>query len=352
MFAPRGLATLIGSLPHTDAKRSMELILQSVPQAPIWPQLPNRHWREGFLPQYAEGLPGLVMHPADGKVSLDSQQDSMAEQMAAFYEKVFATAETNDFSDFAISEEASVGLPTAIEAYSERSEPSAFVKVHTTGPISFALTVTDENDTAIQYRDDLADLSLQNAIMKSRWQIQQFKPYGREVICFLDEPSLSAFGSSTYITLTRERVVESLSTAINAIHEEGALVGIHVCGNTEWSMLIEAGADIINFDAYSFGESIAIYSSEVHDLLKRGGALAWGIVPTSPKIHEETAEHLFEKLTALVDHLASHGIDKDLIWQQSFVTPSCGMGTMQEEEAEKIMLMLAELSNKVQASIA
>ena len=348
MEAPRGMATLIGSLPHKDAAKAVELILQAVPDAPIWPQLPKRHWKEGFLPQYSEGLPGLVEHPQDGKVSIDTQVEDIGRQMAEFYEKVLSTPETDDFSPFAFSEEASAGMPQALKTYSGLSQKPHFIKVHTTGPVSFALTVFDQEGKALFYNDDFADISLQNAIVKSRWQVRQFQPYAQKIICFLDEPVLSAYGSSTYINVTREAVVEMLAQAVDAIHEEGALVGVHVCGNSEWSILVDAGVDIINFDAFAFGEGLALYAPQLGPYLEKGGVLAWGVVPTTPAIVEITVEDLERRQVQLIEHLAAQGVDESLIWRQTMLTPSCGMGTMSEREAELVMSKLGALSERIQ----
>ncbi len=86
--------------------------------------------------------------------------------------------------------------------------------------------------------------------MKCRWQIQKFKPYADKIICFIDEPILSAFGSSTYVSVKREDVVALIGEVVEAVHAEGAMAGVHCCGNTDWSILIDAGVDIINFDAF------------------------------------------------------------------------------------------------------
>jgi len=82
-------------------------------------------------------------------------------------------------------------------------------------------------------------------------------------ICFIDEPILSAFGSSTYVSVQRSDVVHDLAEVIAAVHKEGGLAGIHCCGNTEWTILIDAGTDVISFDAFDYGETIAYYPSQI-----------------------------------------------------------------------------------------
>ena len=52
------IATGIGSLPITDPDKAAALSLQYLPEAPIWPQLPQRDFREQMDGQYSESLPG------------------------------------------------------------------------------------------------------------------------------------------------------------------------------------------------------------------------------------------------------------------------------------------------------
>ena len=33
--------------------------------------------------------------------------------------------------------------------------------------------------------------------------------------------------------------------------QEGGLVGVHVCANTDWSLVLDSSADIVSFDAYA-----------------------------------------------------------------------------------------------------
>jgi hypothetical protein len=184
--------------------------------------------------------------------------------------------------------------------------------------------------------------------MKARWLLRKFKFLGCDQICFIDEPILSGFGSSTYVSVQRSDVVNYLKEVIEAIHKEDGLAGIHCCGNTEWTILIDAGVDIISFDAYEFGETISYYSDNVKTFLEKGGVLAWGIVPTSEKINQENPESLIKKLNTLVENMANKGIDKNLLWERCLLTPSCGTGSLPVELSEKIFHRLSEVSKLLQ----
>lgn len=182
--------------------------------------------------------------------------------------------------------------------------------------------------------------------MKCRWQIRKFRPFAERVICFIDEPILSAFGSSTYISVTREDVVARLGEVIEAVHAEGAIAGVHCCGNTDWSILMETDVDVVNFDAYDFGDTIALYPQAVKRYLDAGKVLAWGVVPTnSAKIQAQTVESIIAKFDEGVDRLArAAGIDRQWILQQAIITPSCGTGSLPVPDAERVCSLLNQTS--------
>lgn len=344
---PKFLATGIGSMPFTDPEHAVDVSLTRLSEAPIWPQLPKTGLNEQMEIQYSEALPRIVIDREKNRMYFDTTGD-YSEEFAEFYEAYMMAMDpddgSGDCSALAISPEFSKGLYAAEKRLQTNDKKLPFVKVQTTGPCSFALTITDENKRAIYYNEEFRDVVIKAMAMKCRWQIQKFQPYAEKVICFIDEPILSAFGSSTYISVKREDVVAHLQEVIEAVHADNALAGIHCCGNTEWSILIDAGVDIVNFDAYEFGETIAIYPEAVKTHLDRGGLLAWGVVPTSHAIREKSIEDLIIHLEKMMDNLASKGISKQQITEQAIITPSCGTGSMNPEDAEKVFQTTQSLS--------
>ncbi len=345
-FKPKFLTTGIGSMPFDNPEQAVDVSISRVPEAPFWPQLPKIDLNEQMEIQYSEGLPCIVIDREKRRMYFDTSGD-YSEAFAEFYEAYMLAMDadegTGDCSAMAISPDFSRGICAFEKRLQSVGKKYPFVKVQTTGPCSFALTIVDENKRAIYYNEEFRDVVIKALAMKCRWQIQKFQPYAEKVICFVDEPILSGFGSSTYVSVKREDVVAHLVEMIKAIHTDVALAGIHCCGNTEWSILIDAGVDIVNFDAFGFGETIAMYSEAVKTHLDRGGMLAWGIVPTSPAIREQTVESLVSYFEKMMDNLASKGIDKMQIAEQAIITPSCGTGSMEPSDAEKVFEMTEAL---------
>ena len=338
---PRCLATAVGSLPHADAADAVKVVLEAIPDAPVWPQLPGNGLNEQMEVQYSEGLPRVVIDRDKDRMYIDTTGDYSME-LASFYESFLA----EELETFQITANFAKGLHAMEAALASAGGTRPFVKVQTTGPITFGLTVVDENKRAMFYHPEFIDIIVKGMAMKCRWQIRRFKPHGDRVICFLDEPILSAFGSSTYVSVTREDVVAKLNEVIEAIHAEDALAGIHCCGNTDWSIPVDAGADIVNFDAFEYGETVALYPDAIKRLLEEGRALAWGLVPTNAaKIRDTTPEDLVTKFDTLASGLAkTANIDPVLIAEQALITPACGMGSTPVAEAEQAFGLLSRTS--------
>jgi len=337
-------------LPHVDPERAVRLVLDNFPQMPVLPELPRRSFLEDMVHAHSGGLPCLVVDHAAGKMWVDTVNDCSAD-LAAFYERALAAEQSGDLETFAIGPTYASAIETAWHEFSARAEPYPAVKVQCIGPVSFQLGLKDSQDRALYYDETFQDVLGRQVALQARWLARLFRPCGRELVAFLDEPSLAAFGSSGYLGVMRENVVLRLGAAIEALKGENATVGVHVCGNTDWSMIIEAGADILNFDAYGFGPSMLVYADEIGEHLARGGIVAWGIVPNNHMLHAESAASIEKRFFSLVDGLCERGLDRDLVLRQSMLTPACGLSPLTLEDAELAIRLLSELATSVQDKI-
>ena len=84
-FTPNGLASGIGSLPHTDPNEACRLVWDLLPDIPFWPQLPKRSPLENMYYQYAENMPGLVIKK-DGGFYIDDGKEDFYEELERFYQ--------------------------------------------------------------------------------------------------------------------------------------------------------------------------------------------------------------------------------------------------------------------------
>lgn len=348
MFKPKFMTTAIGSMPYEDADHAAEVAMKL--DAPHWPQLSKFGQLEQMETQYCEHIPCHVIDTEKNRLYFDTSVD-YSEDFAEFYENYMMALDEGgnfDCSSLAISEAHAHGIYSLERLLQKKGGKIPFVKLQTIGACSFALSITDENKRALYYNDEFKDLLTKAMSMKSVWQIEKFKPYAEQIICFVDEPIFSGFGSSTYVSVDRNDCVATLGEVVDCVHRAGALAGCHCCGNTEWGILVDAGIDIVNFDSFAFGDTIALYPEHVKKHLENGGMLAWGAVPTSRIIREQTVETLEAQLEAMMDNLAKAiKIDKKIICEQALLSPACGTGSLEIEEADMIYDLLPKLSARM-----
>jgi len=330
---PRLMALHIGSMPHTDPVHAVQRVLEALPDIPAWPQLPRRSFRENMYVQFSEGFPGVVIE--DEKIYVDRARDLTPE-----LERLYTAYIEEDPEFAAISREHALGFYQFIETVATLPQPPAAVKGQVTGPVSWGLTVTDRDGWSVLYDEVLAEALAKHLGMKAAWQERELRKLSPNTIIFLDEPYMASFGSA-YVAVGREQAQMLLEEALSAIQ---GVRGIHCCGNTDWSLLLETPVDILSLDAYGYAEALALYPEEVHAFLDRGGIIAWGIVPTSKDVMQETTASLVDRLHAAMNLLVRKGIPFEKVLSASLITPSCGTGTLSPDLAERVFTLTAEVS--------
>jgi methionine synthase II (cobalamin-independent) len=352
-FYPRGLPALIGSLPLTDHAEACQLVLEYTPQIPLWIQLPA-YKEEGMIPQFMPGLPGICS-TAD-RVYIDTGQNDFDNDILKFYEDYMAVVDgESDLSTsrFSLNEDTARGFFIFVEHLKRLESPPAALKGQITGPFTFCTGISDQNKKAIIYDEQIKDAAIKLLALKSRWQVQQLKQFNWPVIIFLDEPALAGFGSSEFISISRDEIARSLEEVIAGVHAEGGLAGVHVCANTDWTLVLDSAADIVSFDAYAYFDRFILYADQIKAFLDAGKMIAWGMVPTlnPDELEQATTASLVQQWKQKAARIQKLGIDSDQLISQSLITPSCGAGSLSVEQAVKVLKLTREVSEQIRQNI-
>jgi len=344
-FTPQGLPVLIGSLPLKDHAAASALIFAHTPAIPLWPQLPVFP-EEGMIRQFLPGYPGVTEN--QGKIFIDCTMTGFEEELLAFYEEYLMITEAGgdlDNSRFALSDKEGKGFFAFLEAAGSHQHQLAALKGQITGPITFCTGVVDQDGRAIFYNDQLRDAAVKMLALKARWQTRRMRTIADTVLLFFDEPALAGLGSSAFITIGSEEIVAAFAEVFGEVRSEGGLVGVHVCANTEWSVIFDAGIDILSYDAYSYFDKLLLYPDHLRRFLDKGGILATGIIPTEEShIDAESAETLAGKWEQQAEQLADLGFTRERIISQTLVTPSCGTGSLSAAHAGKVLELTRDVS--------
>jgi hypothetical protein len=339
-------SVLIGSLPVKNHREAAALAWEYSPDIPLWVQLPANP-AEGMIVQFQPGLPGLI--PENGKPCIHTQGPGFEAELVNFYEEYLGVVENQQDPNrtrFALTRDTAEGFFVFQEMLANPPSVPVAVKGQVTGPITFATSITDQDNRAIFYNEQLRDAAVKLLSLKAVWQVKQLSRFKVPVIMFIDEPALAGFGSSEFTSISRDQVNACLGEVIEAVKGAGGIPGIHVCANTDWSLILETSVDIVNFDAYSFFDRFVLYPDHIRNFVNAGGILAWGIVPTGhgEDIDGATPDNLAEKLREQIGVLENLGIGKSRILAQSLISPSCGTGSLSYAHALKVLELTKSVS--------
>ncbi len=325
------LPTAIGSMPHTEPDEACSVVMKHLPHIPAWPQLPGRSRDEGMAIQFSEGFPAIVI---DGdRIRIEEPPDFGSE-----LEQIYIDSDEDNVRGYEVSARYAAGL----SAFLSRAAGSRMVKGQVTGPITWGLTVTGKDGLGILYDDTLAEAAARFLRLKASWQEEALRRITPNTILFVDEPHLVALGS-VFTPIPEEKVPVLLNEVFKGIR---GIKGLHCCGNSNWSVLLDTRLDILGFDAYNYASSLSAHSGKVQAFVERGGAIAWGIVPNDEDaLAQESPSSLRDRLEDSMAMFTHEGIRFKQIIAQGLITPSCGLAGLSPGAAERALELTAALSH-------
>lgn len=350
-FEPRGLATGIGSMPFREAAEALALIKECLPEIPCWPQLPLRGRQEHFVNQFLKPLvkTGLLTDNGE-RIFFDTALPGWSDRLTEFYSLYLACEEGESaaLEEFSFPEGAAEGFYALLAELAGGTGSAALLKGQVVGPLTVAFQLKDERGRFAYYNEQLRDLIVKTLSLHAAWQAGKLGNFGLPVLIFIDDPALSVYGQSSYITVTREMIKEDLNAVAGAVRRAGALAGVHCCDAVDWSIPFESGLDVVSFDAYNYFSSIIPFTSSLKMFFERGGALAWGIVPTlNEKARDEDADSLLKILKGEWAELESRGIPGEMLFQRCLITPACGTGLLDRDLSDRVYSLTAAVSKKL-----
>lgn len=333
-FKPKLMACSLPGMPHRDIDRACRVMIRNFPEATPVPFITMS--RRIFT----EGLPCIRIEREKRRLVFETT--GREDELVEFYDRYAA----GDFDYFAISPELDPGLYRLAELYAENPWPGLkYIHMDFPGLFTWGLLLKDENGSPALYDVNLRDIIIKGLSAKVRWRenkARQLFP-GAETIITSGDASLSVFASAGG-TGSWDNVRDDYNEILSLVQ---GVKDIHCCANFDWSLVMQTKTQSINFDAYQFGGTMAMYPEALGRYLERGGTIAWGIVPTMPAgdVTSEAPEDLAERLEDFIDAAAAAGaIDKQQLLEASWVTPTCEPATMQVDMAEKIYEHTAEVS--------
>ena len=164
---------------------------------------------------------------------------------------------------------------------------------------------------------------------------------GAPLLLFLEEPGLANSMHPTFPLSPNE--IEGLVSGVVEPLSPDAMVGVQVSGRADWELLLRTGISVLGAPISARLETAAV---ELGRFLEAGGFIAWGAVPVDEPLGAGV-ERLWRRLSALWAELAQAGLDPLLLRERSIITPSAGLGSFGLTQAERVIRLTGELSERV-----
>ncbi|HED24407.1 MAG TPA: hypothetical protein ENN91_04700 [Firmicutes bacterium] len=324
------LTTAMGIMPHTDTDRALELALTL--DIPFWPQLPRLNFYEDMYVQISEHFPGIMIDEVKREVrfSLEKFYEDIEEFLQHF----------DDQSYFHLSPRYSA----VFHHFLERDlSPYRYIRGQSIGPVSYGLKILDEENKPMIYYEEVRQTVFDFVARKLQAQLAEMQEIHPRAFVWVDEPGLEMLFMA-FSGYTSEKAKEDYLDFL--AHFPGPR-GVHLCGNPDWSFLLQMDLDVLSLDSFANGHIFSRYTEEVRSFLDRGGIISWGITPTlTEEFEKENVQTMIALLDGLWNDLDRAGIPREQLMARAWLAPArcCLINTDGEETVDKSFRLLRQVA--------
>lgn len=312
---PAGMATSVGTLPHSDPVAAAEFIVARQPGLPAAPSLPNRSRLERRIAQAAWGIDGVRVQ-GDGSLSLD-------------YADIDVEA---PLTDPGLAGPPFTGVRAFLDAVARRDGPAKF---QLTGPVSLGVALAAAGlDAEVAF--PLAERVVGQRARFLLDLVAARAPLVRPVVV-VDEPSLAGLHATGFPVPVTQAI--DMVSATLAVLEPSALTGLRPGWGSDWGLALEAGPQLLVVPAR---EDVVAAASSLDRFLERDGWVAWAAIPTEGPVGS-SVDRLWRALSGLWCQFVRAGADPARLRTQAMVLPAGGLGRHHVVQAEATL----ELANQV-----
>jgi len=309
-FAPAGAVTGIGSLPLTSTTAAIRSIAEFSPEIPFWPQLPRLSEREGVIGQGLGVLGDL----------LEARRAGYGYQVKEG--RIDSVLEILHRSDGELTPANAAGLGAFEEAMASGLFRSAkAVKGQIEGPITLSAYLFHRGRPFLSDPALFAAIAFHVSQIICR-QIDRLKSARLPVLLFVDEPALCLEVPAAN-AVSEEQRLNALAATLNDARVRGAFAGLHCCAARPFGRMCRAKPDILSFDAHE-GLELFFADPDAGDFVRRGGMVAYGLVPTFSSLKPLDAASIFVRWLKA----ASLAGDPEQLAQSAMITATCGLGLL------------------------
>ena len=342
-LAPRNFP--FGAVTYEDIDSTKRMMVKLYEQNPYLPFLPNISEDDTILNRTFTNFPGIKIK--DKKIVFKVGSTSYKQGIVKL-EKAYNSPTLANLEPFAIE---SPFLGMFLKIIKKVKSKQAYINL--LGPFTISQILNKTAEEQVLLDKSYRKLFVQALCVKALWIIEKIKEVSPETVpvIVLEEPLLHQFGvlKKEDSEVTLEIVTNLLSRTIEKIKSSGALVAVQSMEKCDWKIPINAGVDIISYDAYNNPNNLCIIPEAVIDFISRGGKINWAIVPVMSEsmVKGLNIDYVEKRLFATMEGLIIAGVPETMVYNSALVSVQGDVDKLPLIFAEKALILSSQLAKRI-----
>ena len=334
-----------GALPYDSldfATRMQAKLFEHIPYLAFCPILDSE---DTILKRTFMGIPGVKIKGR--KVALKTSSNSYKQKLHDL-DKAYNTPNFSTLDPFALE---SPFLEKFVQLINKFK--SEYACINFLGPFTVSQMLLNAAEEQTLADKSYRKLFIQAVCVKALWVIERIRSINSKTvpIIVLEEPMLAQLGTLKRETeeVNDELVTNLLAKVVEKLKSAGALVAVQCMEKCNWQIPINAGVDIISFDAYNNPNNLNIFPEEITAFIARGGKINWGIVPVKNEslIKSLNIDDITKRLFATFEGLILSGVPEAYVYNSALVSLQGNADQLSVIFAEKALMMAVQLAQRI-----
>lgn len=335
----------LGSFPYDSIESTTKMAAKLFEKMPFIPYLPKIDENDTVIRRTLKNIPGIGFK--DNKLLLKTSSSSYKQGMTNL-DLAYNQPTLKNLEPFAIE---APFMEKFFQMIKKFESPNALVNL--LGPFSIAQMLQNAAEEQMLADKTYRKLFIQSVCVKALWIIKKIEEICPKTvpIIMLEEPYFPKLGDLKRENedVTSELVTSLFARVIEKLKEHNAIVGVQCLDKCDWQVPINAGVDIISFDAYNNPNNLCIIPELVTEFTQKGGKINWGIVPV---VNEYTIKNLnidsiSKRFFATLEGLIIAGVPANLVYNSALVSIQGNTENLPIIFAEKAVILATQLAKRI-----
>lgn len=335
----------LGSLPYENIDSATRMQAKFFEKMPYLAMLPLLTEEETLLRRTLDKMPGVKIK--DRKPVLRTSSNSYKQALLKL-DKAFTSPSLENLTPFCIE---SPFLEKYLQMVKKFKPQNAYVNL--LGPFTLSQILQEAAEEQVLTDKSFRKLFIQSICVKALWISEKIREANSETtpLIMLEEPLLGQFGNLKRENedVTVDLVTNLLAKTIEKMKENNILVGVQCFEKCDWKIPINAGIDLISFDAYNNPNNLCIIPEQIIEFISRGGKINWAIVPAKNEstVKSLKIDEITKRLLLTLDGLVLAGVPANFVYNSALVSVQDDVSKLPIIFAEKAIILSTQLAKRI-----